>query len=64
MVFGILRAQERVKSSILLSDLNRDPRQVVGLLCHYGNEFGEFIPFQLICNNAMIVAALSEIFRK
>ena len=50
--------------STSLTDLTRDPRRAGQVSCHYGNELAELIPFRLICNDAMIVAALSEIFRK
>ena len=64
MVFGIVRVQEGAVVSILLKDLTRDPRRAGQVACHYGNELAKLIPFRLICNNAMIVAALSEIFHK
>ena len=64
MVFGIVRDQEGADISTLLRDLTRDHRRVGRVIRHYANQLAELIPFRFICKNAMIVAALSEIFRK
>ena len=64
MVFGIVRVQEGAVVSTLLKDLTRDPRRVGQVSCQYGNNITELISFQIIYDNAIIVAALSEIFRK
>ena len=63
-IFANVRVREGADFSSLLRDLTRDHRLVEKMSCHYGNEFGALIPFQLIYNNTIIVPALSEIFRK
>ena len=64
MVFSIVRVQEGAIVSTLLQDLTRDPRRVERVSCHYNNELDTLLPFRLICDNTIIVAALLEMFRK
>ena len=46
----------------MLTDLTGDPRLGDRVSCHYGNELGELIPFQLIYDSVVIVLAFLEIF--
>ena len=64
MVFGVLRVREGADISSLLRDLTSDHCHIGQLLCHYANDLDKLIPFQLICNNVLIVAALSGIVPK
>ena len=62
MVFGSVRVREGDDFSTLHTNLTGDPRAEQRVSCHYGNDLGELIPFRLIYNTAIIVAALTEIF--
>ena len=62
MVFGSVRGLEGENFSTLLTDLTGDPFADQRVSCNYDNTLGKLIPFRLIYNTAMFVAALLDIF--
>ena len=64
MIFGDVRVREGANFSTLFRDLTDDTPPWLPLLYHYGNELGTVVPFRLIYNTVMFVAALSDIFRE